>query len=119
MPREPHFTHRDIATRCEELLRLSSGQEPNLREIARCTSEIPSLAQRVLQRANSARLGLRHRISDVDHAVVFLGADRVGGLVRQLLVDTANLHEVARSVNPETAMPSGPEESQTSSSGTY
>jgi len=115
LPGKPHFLQQDIAIRCEELFRMSSDREPNLREIARRTSEIPELAQLVVQRANSAKVGLRHRVNDVDHAVVLLGADRVRGLVRQLLFDTAKLRALTERVNRNLATPPGPREHETDS----
>lgn len=118
LPPKPHFSQQDIADRCEELLRLSGNREPNLREIARRTSEIPELAQLVVQRANSAKIGLRHRVSDVDHAVVLLGADRIRGLVRQLLFDTARLHALADRVNRSLVAPPGTQEDQADSAET-
>lgn len=94
---------------------MSSDREPNLREIARRTSEIPELAQLVVQRANSAKVGLRHRIDDVDHAVVLLGADRVRGLVRQLLFDTDRLRAVTERVSRNMALPPSTQQDETGS----
>ncbi len=114
-PRKPHFARQDIAIRCEELFRLSSDGESNLREIARRTSEIPELAELVVQRANSAKVGLRHRVNDVDHAVVLLGADRVRGLVRQLMFDTARLRALSERVSRNLATPPAPQQDETDS----
>jgi len=108
IPSKPHFAQQDITSRCEELFHLSSDREPNLREIARRTNEIPELAHLVVQRANSAEVGLRHRIEDVDHAVVLLGADRIRGLLRQLLFDTARLRALTERVHPTLEIPPGP-----------
>jgi len=115
LPRKPHFAQQDIASQCEELVRLSSDREPNLREIARRTSELPELAQLVVRRANSAKVGLRHRVNDVDHAIVLLGADRVRGLVKQLSLDTARLRALTERVNRSLAAPPGPVEHKTDS----
>ena len=108
LPPKPHFAQQDITSRCEELLHLSSESEPNLHEIARRTHAIPELAQLVVQRANSAEAGLRHRINEVDHAVVLLGAGRIHGLVRQLLFDTARLRALTERVHPTLELPPGP-----------
>jgi HD-like signal output (HDOD) protein len=94
--RQPHFASWDLAVQCEEVVRLSSDAEPNLQEIARRAQAHPALAQLVVTHVNSPRYGLRNKVSDVHHAVALLGAERIRGLVEQLLQDTQRLQALAR-----------------------
>lgn len=92
----PHESPLELTARCREVFRLSDDAEPDLQQIARCAGEIPVLAQRLIRRVNSAGIGLRNRVSEVEQAVTLLGADRIRSVVEQLLQETARLQQLSQ-----------------------
>jgi HD-like signal output (HDOD) protein len=99
----PPHDSPELSVRCRELFRLCDDAEPDLQQIARQAREIPVLAQRLMQRVNSASMGLRGRVAQVEQAAVLLGTDRIRGVVEQLLQETARLQELSRSSLPAPA----------------
>jgi HD-like signal output (HDOD) protein len=91
---------RDLSGPCRELLRLSGGNEPDLQEIARFLREQPLLEQRVLRHVNSIGVGLRNRVSGVEHAVALLGAGRLRSLAQHLLDESPQTQPATRRDRP-------------------
>ena len=86
--RRPYFLSREAADRCETVLRIADGLEPDVREIARLADTVDDLQRRVLQAANAPTWGLTKSIRSVEQAVAFLGARRVHEIARRLLVES-------------------------------
>lgn len=86
--RRPHFLSREAADRCEAVLRLADGSEPDVREIARLANTVDHLHRRVLQAANAPTWGLTKSIRSVEQAVAFLGARRVHDIAQRLLTES-------------------------------
>ena len=76
---------KDLSSQCRKVLRLSNSLEPNIREIAEHTREIPPLSAAVLQTVNSASMGLQRTIHSVDQAVALLGAKRMCDVIEHVL----------------------------------
>lgn len=72
----------------QRALDLLANDQSSLRDVGELLSTDPGTAVRVLQVANSAAYGLRHRVASVEHAVPLLGA----GTVRNLCL-TATVFE--------------------------
>ena len=64
-----------------ELSSLLSSVPVDLRRVCRVIRTDPSLAAQVIRLCNSAMLGLRGRVSHVEHAVILLGTERLRTLV--------------------------------------
>jgi len=64
-----------------ELSSLLSSVPVDLRRVCRVIRTDPSLAAQVIRLCNSAMLGLRGRVSHIEHAVVLLGTERLRTLV--------------------------------------
>jgi len=64
-----------------ELSNLLSSVPVDLRRVCRVIRTDPSLAAQVIRLCNSAMLGLRGRVSHVEHAVILLGTERLRTLV--------------------------------------
>ena len=64
-----------------ELSNLLSSPPVDLRRVCRIIRTDPSLAAQVIRLCNSAMLGLRGRVSHVEHAVILLGTERLRTLV--------------------------------------
>jgi HD-like signal output (HDOD) protein len=64
-----------------ELSALLSTVSVDLRRVSRVIRTDPSLAAQVIRLCNSALLGLRGRVSNIDHAVILLGTERLRTLV--------------------------------------
>jgi len=64
-----------------ELSALLSSVPVDLRRVCRVIRTDPSLAAQVIRLCNSAMLGLRGRVSHIEHAVVLLGTERLRTLV--------------------------------------
>ncbi len=64
-----------------ELSTLLSCVPVDLRRVSRVIRTDPSLAAQVIHLCNSAMLGLRGRVSHIEHAVVLLGTERLRALV--------------------------------------
>jgi len=74
-----------LRQQCEDVLRLTRTLEPDLREIANKAQENAELTERLLRAVNSASSGLQHSISDVQHALAYLGARKVTRIVEGML----------------------------------
>jgi len=64
-----------------ELSSLLSCVPVDLRRVCRVIRTDPSLAAQVIRLCNSAMLGLRGRVSHIEHAVILLGTERLRTLV--------------------------------------
>ena len=64
-----------------ELSILLSTVPVDLRRVCRVIRTDPSLAAQVIRLCNSALLGLRGRVSNIEHAVILLGTERLRTLV--------------------------------------
>ena len=64
-----------------ELSSLLSCLPVDLRRVCRVIRTDPSLAAQVIRLCNSAMLGLRGRVSNIEHAVILLGTERLRTLV--------------------------------------
>ena len=64
-----------------ELIALLSCVPVDLRRVCRVIRTDPSLAEQVIRLCNSAMLGLRGRVSHIEHAVILLGTERLRTLV--------------------------------------
>jgi HD-like signal output (HDOD) protein len=64
-----------------ELSSLLSAVPVDLRRVCRVIRTDPSLAAQVIRLCNSALLGLRGRVSNIEHAVILLGTERLRTLV--------------------------------------
>ena len=64
-----------------ELSALLSTVPVDLRRVCRVIRTDPSLAAQVIRLCNSAMLGLRGRVSNIEHAVILLGTERLRTLV--------------------------------------
>ena len=64
-----------------ELSTLLSCVPVDLRRVCRVIRTDPSLAAQVIRLCNSAMLGLRGRVSHIEHAVILLGTERLRTLV--------------------------------------
>jgi HD-like signal output (HDOD) protein len=64
-----------------ELSSLLSTVPVDLRRVCRVIRTDPSLAAQVIRLCNSALLGLRGRVSNIEHAVILLGTERLRTLV--------------------------------------
>jgi HD-like signal output (HDOD) protein len=64
-----------------ELSSLLSTVPVDLRRVCKVIRTDPSLAAQVIRLCNSAMLGLRNRISNIEHAVILLGTERLRTLV--------------------------------------
>ena len=64
-----------------ELSALLSTMPVDLRRVCGVIQTDPSLTAQVIRLCNSAMLGLRERVSDIEHAVILLGAERLRTLV--------------------------------------
>ena len=64
-----------------ELSTLLSSVPVDLRRVCRVIRTDPSLAAQVIRLCNSAMLGLRGRVSHIEHAVILLGTERLRTLV--------------------------------------
>ena len=64
-----------------ELSGLLSTAPVDLRRVCRVIRTDPSLAAQVIRLCNSAMLGLRGRVSNIEHAVILLGTERLRTLV--------------------------------------
>jgi HD-like signal output (HDOD) protein len=93
MPHErvppPKYRLRELAQQCRELIRLSSTAEPDLREITGQIRQAPLLEARVVRYVNSIGVGLKNRVSRIDHAVALLGAARIRSLAERLLQESS------------------------------
>jgi HD-like signal output (HDOD) protein len=74
-----------LRQQCEEVLRLTQALEPDLREIADITQKNKELTERLLRAVNSVGSGLQHSISDVQHALAYLGTKKVSEIVGGML----------------------------------
>lgn len=63
-----------------KLLQLSEAEDVDLRTILPVLASDPSLAADVLRLANSPLFATTHAVRSIEHAVVFLGLERVKGL---------------------------------------
>jgi len=64
-----------------ELSSLLSCVPVDLRRVCRVIRTDPSLAAQVIRLCNSVMLGLRGRVSHIEHAVILLGTERLRTLV--------------------------------------
>jgi HD-like signal output (HDOD) protein len=64
-----------------EILQKLQAQEPNLEEIALLIRNDPALCAKMLQLVNSVFFGLSYQITSAFEAVMFLGMQRVKGLI--------------------------------------
>jgi len=64
-----------------ELSALLSAVPVDLRRVCRVIRTDPSLTAQVIRLCNSALLGLRGRVSNIEHAVILLGTERLRTLV--------------------------------------
>ncbi len=64
-----------------ELSSLLSCVPVDLKRVCRVIRTDPSLSAQVIRLCNSAMLGLRGRVSDIEHAVILLGTERLRTLV--------------------------------------
>jgi HD-like signal output (HDOD) protein len=89
---------QQLIAACQELIRLCSAAEPDLKGITHRTVAQPALARLILKHANSARFGLRNPVTDVDRAVSLLGPSHVRELLEQLLRDRSRLRRLTREI---------------------
>ena len=84
-----------------ELSGLLSTAPVDLRRVCRIIRTDPSLAAQVIRLCNSAMLGLRGRVSNIEHAVILLGTERL-----RTLVLTCSLVECVGNFLPQTELQS-------------
>jgi HD-like signal output (HDOD) protein len=80
----PHFLARNLKDECQRILTLTGAPNPDIRAIAQHTVLMPSLAKAVVNHVNSIGHRRKHPIRDAEHAVVFLGAERLHQLARKM-----------------------------------
>lgn len=95
----------DLMQQCEQVLQLTLEMEPNLREISERTQEIAPLSSAVLEKVNSATLGLQHTIQSVDQAVALLGAKRMSYVIENLLGTDYGERQLRRAASPQGTKP--------------
>jgi len=80
-PELPDSEDRRLHEELDRILASLDRMTVSAREISEALSQAPGLAEAILRAANSARMGLRHRVEDLSHAVALLGSDEVRRIV--------------------------------------
>jgi HD-like signal output (HDOD) protein len=88
-----------LPTYANDLLAKLMDEHTSIQEIANPIQKDPSLAGIVLKTVNSAYYGLQQKISDVPHAIVYLGFNNVYQIIvnhamKKVLPNTNEFHEV-------------------------
>lgn len=79
------------------IVRVLRDPESNLEEVSKKASQDPAMAAKLLQLANSAALGLRHKVVTVEEAIGYLGLEMTRSLV--LLAHTFSYCNRSRATN--------------------
>jgi len=84
----------------DSLERLSQGPELDFDALTREANDNPILSEEILKAANASKQGIKKTVSSPSHAAVMLGANKLHGLIKQLLQDQQALEEVAARTKP-------------------
>ena len=84
----------------DSLERLSKKPELDFDAVTREANDNPMLSEVIVKAANASKQGLKKIVSSPSHAAVMLGANKLQGLIEQLLQDQRALESAAASTKP-------------------
>jgi len=83
--RGPHFLDRKDLDLCSDILEISKDDQPDIAQIASLAGSCTALSHLVIEKVNSASVGLVRPVSSVRQAVVLLGARSMHDVVKDLI----------------------------------